>query len=469
MPPLVILTVAMLLVLAGVLWARLHPFLVLIVTALVVAALTPPERLGEAAALPIGRRVAEGFGKTAHDIGILIAMASILGQCLMEARGAERIVAAIERLVGQRRAAFAFLGAGFLLGIPMFAEAVFYLLLPLAKASWRETRRHGVLLVLSIVAGATMTHSLVPPTPGPLFVADEMGIDIALMMRQGMIVGAIAALAGFGYATWADRRFAIPLRTAGDDVPGRASGEERPGTEAGKQRPGTGAGGELPPLWASLLPILLPVVLISADSAVDSMTVIPASVTRIIHFVGDKNLALTVSATAAILLLACRPGASREKVRQAVAAAVLEGGEIILVIAAGGALGVTLRQAGMAELAAAAVPKQALLLLPIAWGVTVLIRAAQGSATVAMITAVGIIAPIADAASLPYHEVYVALAIGCGSKPGMWMNDSGFWVIARMTGMTETETLKTASVMVAIEGTVGLLATMALAATWPLT
>lgn len=458
MPPLAILTVAMLLVLAGVLWARLHPFLVLIVTALVVAGLTPPDRLGDAAALPIGRRVAEGFGKTAHDIGILIAMASILGQCLMEARGAERIVAAIERVVGRRRAALAFLGAGFLLGIPMFAEGVFYLLLPLAKASWRETRRHGVLLVLSIVAGATMTHSLVPPTPGPLFVADEMGIDIALMMRQGMIVGAVAALAGFGYATWADRHFDIPLRTAEDDRPGTVPDDERPGT----------AIGPLPPLWASLLPILLPVVLISADSAVDSIAAIPPTVARVIHVVGDKNLALTVSAFAAILLLACRPRSSREKVRQAVAAAVLEGGEIILVIAAGGALGATLRQAGMAELAAAAVPQHALLLLPIAWGVTVLIRAAQGSATVAMITAVGIIAPIADAASLPYDEVYVALAIGCGSKPGMWMNDSGFWVIARMTGMTETETLKTASVMVAIEGTVGLLATMALAASWPL-
>jgi len=354
LPPLAILTVAMLLVLAGVLWARLHPFLVLIVTALVVAGLTPPDRLGEAAAHPIGRRVAEGFGKTAHDIGILIAMASILGQCLMEARGAERIVAAIERVVGRRQAPLAFLGAGFLLGIPMFAEGVFYLLLPLAKASWRETRRHGVLLVLSIVAGATMTHSLVPPTPGPLFVADEMGIDIALMMRQGMIVGAIAALAGFGYATWADRRFDIPLRTAGD---------ERPGTTAEDDRPGT-AIGTLPPLWASLLPILLPVVLISADSAVDSIAAIPPSLARIIHVIGDKNLALTVSAAAAILLLACRRGASREKVRQAVAAAVLEGGEIILVIAAGGALGATLRQAGMAELAAAAVPQQVLLLLP---------------------------------------------------------------------------------------------------------
>ena len=450
MPPLAILTVAILLVLTGVLWARLHPFLVLIVTALAVAALTPADRLGAAASLTIGRRVAEGFGKTAHDIGILIAMASILGQCLMEARGAERIVAAIERIVGRQRASLAFLGAGFLLGIPMFAEAVFYLLLPLAKASWRETRRHGVLLVLSIVAGATMTHSLVPPTPGPLFVADAMGIDIALMMRQGMIVGAIAALAGYGYARFADRRWEIPLRTAGDD------------------RPAVLQEGSLPPLWASLLPILLPVVLISADSAVDSIPEVPDSVARLIHVAGDKNLALTVSAAAAILLLASRTWSTRESVRAAVSAAIVEGGEIILVIAAGGALGATLRQAGMADLAAAAVPEHALLLLPIAWGVTVLIRAAQGSATVAMITAVGIVAPIADAASLPYHEVYVALAIGCGSKPGMWMNDSGFWVISRMTGMTETETLKTASVMVAIEGTVGLLATMALAAFWPL-
>ena len=85
-----------------------------------------------------------------------------------------------------------------------------------------------------------------------------------------------------------------------------------------------------------------------------------------------------------------------------------------------------------------------------------------------MITAVGIIAPIADAASLPYHEVYVALAIGCGSKPGMWMNDSGFWVISRMSGMSETQTLRSASVMVLVEGTVGLAATLALALAWPM-
>jgi GntP family gluconate:H+ symporter len=147
---------------------------------------------------------------------------------------------------------------------------------------------------------------------------------------------------------------------------------------------------------------------------------------------------------------------------------IVEAGEIILIIAAGGALGATLRQAGMAELAAATVPEQKLMLLPIAWGITALVRIAQGSATVAMITAVGIVGPIALASQLPYHPVYVALAIGAGSKIGMWMNDSGFWVISRMSGMTEAETLKTASAMVFIEGCAGLVATLVLAAIWPL-
>ena len=449
MAPLPILLVALAIVVLGVLRAKLHPFLVLVVAALAVAALTPADRLGEAAGSPVGRRVAEGFGKTALDMGILIAMASILGQCLMDARGAERIVTGLERLVGRERTPLAFLGAGFLLGIPMFAEAVFYLLLPLAKASWRETRRHGVLLVLSIVAGATMTHSLVPPTPGPLFVADALGIDIAIMMRQGAIVGAIAALAGFAFARRADRRLGIPLRTA-DTIEARIDP------------------GPLPPLWASLLPVLLPVVLISADSAIGDSSGMPAWLVAAIRVAGDRNLALTVSALGALLLLVWQRRGDADAVRRSVRAAVVEGGEIVLVIAAGGALGASLRQAGMAELAATALPAHPLLLVPMAFLVTFLIRAAQGSATVAMITAAGIVGPMALAAELPYHPVYVALAIGCGSKPGMWMNDSGFWVIARMTGMTENETLRTASTMVAIEGFVGLAATMVLVFLWPM-
>lgn len=415
-----------------------------------------------AASDTIGVRVANGFGRTALDIGILIAMASILGGCLMAAHGAERIVVSLRNALGPSRTPFAFLGSGLLLGIPMFAEAVFYLLLPLAKAMWRDTRRNYLLFVMTIVAGATMTHSLVPPTPGPLFVAQAMGIDIALMMQQGLIVSTVAALGGYAYARYADRRWPLEVRS------GPAGEVETP--EASAMLVGTR---RLPPLVLSLLPILLPVILISADSALAAGgSGLPAWLVQVVRVLGDKNLALTLSAGAAILLLvayAPAPEGRAELVRKTVKDGVIEAGEIILVIAAGGALGTVLRQAGMAELAAATVPSQKLLLIPIAWAITALVRIAQGSATVAMITAVGIVGPIALAGGLPYHPVYVAVAIGAGSKIGMWMNDSGFWVIAKMSGMTEAETLRSVSVMVFIEGCVGLLATLLLAWLWPLT
>ena len=410
----------------------------------------------------IGARVANGFGRTALDIGILIAMASILGGCLMAAHGAERIVISLRNALGPSRTPLAFLGSGLLLGIPMFAEAVFYLLLPLAKAMWRETRRNYLLFVMAIVAGATMTHSLVPPTPGPLFVAQAMGIDIALMMQQGLIVSTVAAVAGYAYARYADRRWPLEVRSA-------VGGTESAGAQTDTGIP---AAVRLPPLTLSVLPILLPVILISADSALETSTYgLPAWLLQLVAVLGDKNLALTLSAAAAILVLAVYgpAGSTRgEIVRKTVKEGVIEAGEIILVIAAGGALGTVLRQAGMAELAAATVPTQKLLLLPIAWGITALVRIAQGSATVAMITAVGIVGPIALAGGLSYHPVYVAVAIGAGSKPGMWMNDSGFWVIAKMSGMTEAEMLRSVSVMLFIEGCVGLAVTVLLAAIWPL-
>ena len=127
---------------------------------------------------------------------------------------------------------------------------------------WRETRQHYLLFVMTIVAGATMTHSLVPPTPGPLFVAQAMGIDIALLMQQGLIVSACAAIGGYAYARYADRRWPLEVRsTSGAPEPASVLAEDI-----------TSPSASLPPLALSLLPILLPVILISADSALDTST-----------------------------------------------------------------------------------------------------------------------------------------------------------------------------------------------------
>ena len=453
MTPLAILVTALVIVIGGVLAFRLHPFVILIVAALVVALLTPTDPAQPSA----GQRVAEGFGKTALDIGIVIAMASILGTCLSAAGGASRIVVSIQNLVGERRTPLALLLAGFVLGIPMFAETVFYLLMPLARAVWERTGRSYLLSVLAIVGGATMTHSLVPPTPGPLFVADALSVDMAMMIMVGLVVGMIAALAGFAYARWADHRWALT-----PEAPVSSAHHEAAATAAALSPD------RMPPLWAALLPILLPVVLISLESASRSAPgMFTGGLLPVVRLVGEKNLALSIAALISILVLATT-GAGMPRVRSTIAEAITEAGGIILVIAAGGALGATLRQAGLAQLSAGLGAGSGLALIPIAWLVTAVIRVAQGSATVAMITAAGVMAPIVISGSPPFHPVYVAVAIGCGSKMGMWMNDSGFWVISRMSGMPELQTLRTASVMVAIEGTAGLLATLALATLWPM-
>ncbi len=392
-----------------------------------------------------GERVAAAFGRTAAGVGIIIALAAIIGQCLMQSGAADRVVLAMHRLLGAERAGQGFVASGFLLCIPMFFETVFYLLLPLGKAMRRRTGKHYVLYVLSIVAGATMAHALVPPTPGPLLVAAELNVNIGVMMLGGAVVGLISASAGYLYACWADRRWDIPLPAA--DAAGADAAEPDPAA--------------LPPLWLSLLPILLPVLLI-AGAAVAKMAIAPPlpAWAGALAFWGDKHLALSLSAAVALGTLAWQRRSSRRELAATTQVAVTNAGGIILIIAAGGAFGGALQDTGIAEDLAGYLPAAKSALIPLAFLITSTIRIAQGSATVAMITTVGIIAPLAAAGDLGYHPLYLALAIGCGSKPIPWMNDSGFWMIGRMSGFTEGQTFKTASVMMSLMGVVGLIATM---------
>jgi GntP family gluconate:H+ symporter len=185
-----------------------------------------------------------------------------------------------------------------------------------------------------------------------------------------------------------------------------------------------------------------------------------ATAAEVLDVVGNKNIALILGAAVAMLTLMWQKQTSRTELAAGIGSALASGGVIILITAAGGAFGHVLRQTGIAEQLEGMLPSSQVFLLPLAFLITALIRTAQGSATVAMITAVGIMAPIVAGGTLPFHPVYVALAIGCGSKPYNWMNDSGFWIISKMSGMTEGETLMTSSVMMAIMGIVGLGVTM---------
>lgn len=484
MHPLLILLVAVVIVLGGILLLRLHAFLALLLAAGVVSLLTPTAALESYARAEVqraawtekaadhfvrstaGERVAAAFGQTCGSVGILIAMASIIGKCLLDSGAADRIVRTTLRLLGQARAPLAFVGSSFLLGIPVFFDTVFYLMIPLAKAMRLRTGRNYLLYVLSIVAGGSIAHSLVPPTPGPLYVAGELGVDLGTMIVAGCIVGLFPVAAGYLFAKWANRHWDLPLRESADvslaDLEKLAGRDER----------------ELPPTWLSLLPIVIPVVFIAGQTGYGTwLGAVPpgaapawaVALKPLVDTLGNKNVALVVAAAVALGTLAWQKRATRADLAQAVQTALASGGVIILITSAGGAFGATMRQCGVGdEIAKTTEGIDPLWILPIAFLVTALVRGAQGSATVAMITAVGIVGHFATSGALGFHPVYLALAIGCGSKPFPWMNDSGFWVITRMSGMTEGEALRALFPMVTLMGLAGLAATMLGAALFPM-
>jgi len=183
------------------------------------------------------------------------------------------------------------------------------------------------------------------------------------------------------------------------------------------------------------------------------------------EFFGNKNIAMAISAGLAIVMLVRQKKQELSELAMALQAALASGGVIILITSAGGSFGAALQQTGIANLFGSVNGASTAMILSIAFVVTALVRLAQGSATVSMITGVGVMASFAAGIELEFHPVYLAIAIGCGSKMFLWMNDSGFWVIGKMSGMTEWETLKYVTPMTSSMGLVGLALTI-LAATF---
>ncbi len=478
MEPLALLATGITVVIAGILFLRLHAALALLLAAIVVGVLTPSTSIEsyardkgqtedsaqKLAETPIGGRIAQGFGVTCGKIGILIAMAAIIGKCLLDSGGADRIVRSTLKLVGEKRAPIAFLGSGFTLGMPVFFDTVFYLMLPLAKVFTARTGKNYLLLILAIVAGGSMAHSLVPPTPGPLLVASELNVDIGQLMLGGLVVGIFAALVGFAYACWANQKWPVPLR----DTPDSKLADLQSQVEK--------ADSELPPLWLSILPILLPILLISGATTTkllveNKMLEAESSIRLFFQAFGEKNLALVIAALMALFLLVRQIGFKKDKIAKTFQDALSGGGVVILITASGGAFGAILQQTGIGpwmkgQVDAAGMSTIGILLL--AFGVTALIRFAQGSATVSMMTTAAILAGLASPEILGCSPLYLALAIGCGSKPLAWMNDSGFWVVCKLSGLTEGETLRTFSILLTVMGLAGILATCVLAKLLPL-
>jgi len=378
---------------------------------------------------------------------------------MLESGAAERVVRFVLSITGVGKAPVAFLISSFFIGIPVFFDTVIFLMMPLAKAMSLRIGKNYVLLVMSVLAGAVMANSLVPPAAGPLFLAGAMQIPIGLMMIAGTLLGIMTSFTGYLFAAWLNRRMVVPVR---DSVDARIEDIQANILKENSQ---------LPPLWFSLMPLLLPLVLICADTFLNLNPTLSASKSipvRVTHFLGDKNIALIIAGLVALALLITQKKQAKVDSSAFVQTALMSGGSIILITAAGGAFGGMLQQSGISEQISAMTKHYQMALIPLAFLVAAVIRTAQGSATVALITTSGILAGMANSGHLGYHHVYIGLAIGCGSKLVPWMNDAGFWIVCKLSNFTEKEALKTLSPLNTIMGIAGLIIILVAASLFPL-
>ena len=401
---------------------------------------------------------AEGFGATAASIGIVIVLAAVIGQCLIGSGAADRIVSAMLALFGERRAGAALMGSGYVLSIPVFFDTVFLLLVPLARSLRRRTGGHYVLYVMAMSAGAFITHSLVPPTPGPLVMAETLGLDLGTAIIGGLLLSIPPAVVVLFVSHRVDKTL-IP--TNPDTNP------TKPDTNIATGIPDP-AGPEpvLPGLWVSVLPVLLPVVLISGHSIVGLLGWSELLVWT--AFFGNKNFALLAAALIAAWVLKRQRDLTFRELSESLEPAIVSAGVIILITSAGGAFGGMLSRIGIETILREwSVGGGGATYLWLAFAVASVMKIAQGSGTVSMITTAALMTAVLPE-SLPYHRIYVYAAIGFGSGIVSWMNDSGFWVVCKMSGFTETETFRTWSLALIVIGVTGLLEVLVLSTILPL-
>ncbi len=416
---------------------KLHPFIALIVVSLA---------LGVAAGMPFANVVkafTDGLGTVLGFIAIVVALGTMLGKMMAESGAATRIATTLIALFGEKRVHWAIMFVAFIVGIPVFFQVGFVLLIPLV---FTIARRSGLSLVkigIPLVAGLSVVHGMVPPHPAAMLAVGAYHADIGRTIAYALLVGLpTAALAGPIFASWIAPRIALP---AENPVAAQFTGG------------GGGMGGTavMPGFAISLFTVLLPVILMLGASAAD-VALDPASPVRgVLDFVGGPIVALLVALLFSFWSLGYRQHFTRDQILKFANDCLAPTATILLVIGAGGGFNRVLLDSGVGKaIADVALGSHASPLL-LAWTVAALIRVATGSATVAMTTSAGIVAPIAAVAPGTHAELLV-LATGAGSLVLSHVNDSGFWLIKEFFNMTVQQTLKTWTVAETIIGVAGL-------------
>ena len=411
---------------------KLHPFVALVVVSL---------GLGAAAGMPLSTVVKafqDGVGGVLGFVAVVVALGTMLGKMMAESGGAARIATTLIALFGERRVHWAIMVVAFLVGIPVFFQVGFMLLIPLV---FTIARRSGLSLVkigIPLVAGLSVVHGMVPPHPAAMLAVQAYRADIGRTIAYAILVGLpTAALAGPIFATWITPRIQLP---AHNPMATQLSGD---------------TSREMPSFGLTLFTVLLPVILMLAASVADVALDTTSAIRATIDFVGSPIVALLVALLFSFWSLGYRQHFTRDQILKFANDCLGPTATILLVIGAGGGFNRVLLESGVGKAVADLALGSHASPLVLAWTVAALIRVATGSATVAMTTSAGIVAPIAAAIPGSNAELLV-LATGAGSLVLSHVNDAGFWLIKEFFNMTVPQTLKTWTVAETIIGIAGL-------------
>lgn len=413
----------------------------------VIAILVSAVAIGLMAGMPyaaILESVGTGMGNTLKGIALLVGLGSMFGAVLEISGGAQRIASTLVDKFGENKAAWALGITGLVIAMPVFFDAGLIILIPLAFSLAKKTKKSSLCYAIPLLAGLAVGHAFIPPTPGPILVANMLGVDLGYVIMIGIAAGSVAmVVAGPIFGKYIGGKIFVPVPK---------SIQEMPDCDDSK----------LPGFFTVVGIILIPLVLIILSTVAK---VVPAmeGVRPILAFVGEPFIALTIATVAAMIVLGIKHGYSREELEKVMTKSLEPTGMILLVTACGGVLRYVLQDSGLGEVIGGAVASSAFPLVIVAFVVAALVRMSVGSATVAMTMGAGIIAAMPEIAGLsPLYLACVTAAIAGGATVMSHFNDSGFWLVKSLLQIDEKTTLKTWTVMETLVGTTGFLVALAI-------
>lgn len=414
--------------------AKFQPLIAILISAL---------SIGLISGMPVTMIVStvnKGMGETLKGIALLVGLGSMFGAILEISGGAERVALTMIRRFGEKRAPWALGITGMVVAIPVFFDAGLIILIPLAFSIARRAKKSTLFFVIPLLAGLAVGHAFIPPTPGPVLVANILGVDLGMVIALGLVCGFFAmVMAGPVFGKFCGNKFDIPVPEQYLNAPEY--------DESKLPSFGSVVGIIMIPLFLILINSVLGA--IPEGSAVDFLRPVFA-------FLGTPFIALLLATLAAMFILGVRHGYSREELEKVMTKSLEPTGLILLVTAGGGVLRFMLQDSGLGDIIGNAVAATPLPIVIVAFLIALAVRVSVGSATVAMTMAAGIVAAMPVVATLsPLHLACIVMAIAGGATAFSHFNDSGFWLVKSMCGLDEKTTFKTWTMMESIVGFTG--------------